>query len=96
MIRIVTLALAASAALSACSTTESMASAERKCAREASLADGVGGNVRAGVGSDGATGGLSLTITNDIFAPKDEITVYENCVFKRTGQSPSRSLAMVR
>ena len=82
--------------LSACSTTESMASAARKCARAARLADGFGGTARAGVGSDGATGGLSLTITNDIFAPKDEITVYENCVFKRTGKSPSRSLAMMR
>lgn len=96
MTRLVILTAVAALSLAACSTTESMASAERKCAREASLADGFGGTARAGVGSDGATGGLSLTITNDIFAPKDEITVYENCVFKRTGKSPSRSLAMMR
>ncbi len=96
MTRILTFVLFASCALSGCTSTESMASAEQKCAGEADLADGFGGNVRAGIGSDGATGGLSLTITENIFAPKDEIIVYENCVFRRTGQSPSRSLAMVR
>ena len=90
------LILAASLALTACTGVESQRAAEERCAAEASLADGIGGNIRAGVGTGGARGGLSLTITDNIFAPKDEITVYENCVFKRTGQSPSRSLAMVR
>lgn len=88
--------MAALLGLAACGTTESLERAEEKCAARAALADGYGGELRAGVGSNGATGGLSLTITDDILAPKDPIIVYENCVYKRTGQSPSRSLAMVR
>lgn len=96
MIRVCSLLLVASIGLAACSTTESLESAERKCAREASLADGIGGSIRGGVSTDGPTGGISLTITDNIFAPKDEIAVYENCVYKRTGKSPSRTLGMVR
>ncbi len=96
MIRITSLIVVACVGLAACSTTESLESAERKCAREASLADGIGGSIRGGVSTNGPTGGLSLTVTDNIFAPKDEIAVYENCVFKRTGKSPSRTLGMVR
>jgi hypothetical protein len=73
----------------------SLAKIEESCAARARAADGVTGSIRGGVTSNGPAGGLRLTITDDILNPQDPDIVYENCVFQRTGQGPSRPLGLV-
>ncbi|MFW5654337.1 MAG: hypothetical protein ACOCYW_01650 [Roseicyclus sp.] len=60
------------------------ASAERLCADEARLADGVAGSVGVGVSSD--RGGMArgrLVVTSDVFDPRAEADALEACVARR-------------
>jgi len=91
------LAFAATLTAAACQAGVSVRLAEEQCAERARLADGIGGSVRAGVGSGGVRGGATITITDDIFRtnPESADIVYENCVIQKTGQGPTRPLGLV-
>ncbi len=91
-----TLAAVAVLGLSACSGTINVKNAEEQCAAEADLSDGFRGEARAGVGTDGPSGGLRLTVTNRVFNPQSPEDFYDNCVFRKSGQGPTRTLASVR
>ena len=69
--------------------------AERDCAIDARLSDGVAGEVRVGVGTGGPKAGVSLILTDDIFDPRTPEEFYAACVRKKSGRSPSRPLAAV-
>ena len=82
-------ALMALAALAACSGgPPTRATAERLCAPEARLADGIAGSVGVGGGSGGPTAGGRLTITSDILNPRDERQALEDCVARRLAGRP--------
>jgi hypothetical protein len=59
------------------------ASAERLCADEARLADGVAGNIGIGVGSGGGRLGGGGLVTSDVLNPRAERDVLEACVARR-------------
>ena len=81
--------------LSACSGMTSVRNAEEACAQNADLSDGIRGQVRAGIGTNGPTGGLSITVTDRILNPTTPEEFYDNCVFQRSGQAPTRTLVQV-
>ena len=61
--------------------------AERICREDAGLADGFGGYAGVGVGSDGARGRGSITVTNAILNPQSEADFMRDCVSRLlTGQ----------
>ncbi|MFT5060201.1 MAG: hypothetical protein ACI9KS_002670 [Sulfitobacter sp.] len=92
----ITLVAVATLGLSACSGTTNVKSAEEQCAADADLSDGFRGEARAGVGTNGPSGGLRLTVTNRVFNPQSPEDFYDNCVFQKSGQGPTRTLASVR
>lgn len=92
----ITCAAVAALGLSACSGTMSVKTAEERCAAESDLSDGFRGEVRAGVGSNGPSGGLRLTVTDRVFNPQSPEDFYDTCVFQKSGQGPTRTLASVR
>ena len=61
------------------------ASAERLCADEARLADGVAGNVGVGIGSGGGTASGRLVVTSDVLRPRSEADALDACVARRMG-----------
>jgi hypothetical protein len=72
------------------------ASAERLCADEARLADGIAGSVGVGVSSSrGGMAGGRLVLTSDVLNPRAEADVLEACVSRRMagdrGPAPRRS-----
>lgn len=78
-------------ALTACGTGQppSRATAERLCAEEAALADGVAGNIGIAGGSAGANARGSLTITSDILNPRAEADALRDCVARRMAGQPN-------
>ena len=89
------LVIVAAIGLTACSGVMSVSTAEERCAAESDLSDGFRGQVRAGVGSNGPSGGLKLTVTDRVFNPMSPEEFYDNCVFRRSGQAPTRTLTQV-
>ena len=81
--------------LSACSGMTSVRNAEEACAKDADLSDGFRGQVRAGIGTNGPSGGLRITVSDRIFNPTTPEEFYDNCVFQRSGQAPTRTLVQV-
>lgn len=64
------------------------------CSERARLADGVAGTVGIGAGSGGLATDLNLTVTNNVFRPRDPQIVYEQCFFELTGAGPTRPLPL--
>lgn len=71
--------------------------AETVCLRDAELAVRPRGDVQVGIGS-GSDGGLrsvgriSVDISSDYIAGRDPSAVFDRCVLRRSGQSPTRPL----
>lgn len=95
MTRPVFLLALAGLGLAACSGLMSVTAAEEACAAQSDLSDGFRGEVRGGVGTDGPGGGLRLTVTDRVFNPVSPEDFYDNCVFQRSGQGPTRPLGTV-
>lgn len=71
--------------------------AETSCLRDAELAQRPRGEARIGVtagggGYSGASGRLDLDVSTDYLAGKDPSAVFNQCVMRRSGQMPTRSL----
>ena len=45
-----------------------------------------------GMGSDGLTGELELTVTSDFVQGRDPAEVYNSCVYRKSGQMPRQPL----
>ena len=61
------------------------------CEERARAAQGPTGRVTVGTNSNsGAFGGAQVGVSSDFIAGRDPETVYETCVFDRTGQAPIR------
>ncbi|QXT40454.1 hypothetical protein [Gymnodinialimonas ceratoperidinii] len=67
----------------------SRATAERLCAEEAALADGIAGNVGVAGGTSGAGARGSVTITSDILNPRSEADALRDCVARRMAGQPN-------
>ncbi|MBN2629362.1 MAG: hypothetical protein JXR75_02340 [Rhodobacteraceae bacterium] len=88
MMRLVPLAVL----LAACGPVP-LPEAERQCLDRARLAQQPRGELGVGVGSNGrATASLKLEVTSDYLAGRDPSSVYDSCVFQKSGQVPSRPL----
>ncbi len=62
--------------------------AEALCRDEAGLADGIEGEVGAGIGSGGPAGKGAVTVTNRIFDPQTEAEFMAECIARRTAGEP--------
>jgi hypothetical protein len=72
------------------------AQAEKQCLHEARLAEHPRGSVGLGIGSDGKPHLVGdITITSDYLQGRDPSQVYDNCVFKRSGEMPSRPFTSI-
>lgn len=72
------------------------AQAEKQCLHEARLAEHPRGSVGLGVGSDGQTHLMGdITISSDYLQGRDPSQVYDNCVFHRSGEMPSRAFTSI-
>ncbi len=77
-------------ALIACGPV-SLAQAEAECVERARLAQQPRGTIEIGVNSDGSTYlGGEVGISSDYLQGADPSQVYDQCVFQRSGQMPSR------
>lgn len=86
------MALAAVAVLAAC-TPPPMAPerAADRCEAQARAAQGPTGRVT--IGANSQTGGFfggEIGVTSDFLAGRDPMAVYEQCVYRLTGQAPIR------
>ncbi len=81
--------------LAACSGAVNMQAAEKQCAAESDLSDGFRGEIRAGVSTEGPKAGLRLTVTDRLINPRPPEEFYDDCVFRLTGQGPTRPLTTV-
>ncbi len=69
----------------------SLAQAEAECVERARLAQQPRGTIEIGVNSDGSTYlGGEVGISSDYLQGADPSQVYDQCVFQRSGQMPSR------
>ena len=76
--------------LSACGPVP-LVQAERECVEQARLAEAPRGTIHVGVNSDGSSDlGGEVGISTDYLAGRDPSQVYDQCVFNRSGQMPSR------
>lgn len=84
------------AALSGCGPVP-VQDAERTCLRDAQAARAPQSRVAIGVATDGhrvsPVAGLSLSISSDYIGGRDPSQVFDQCVVRRSGQVPTRSLA---
>ncbi len=69
-----------------------VAQAERQCFDRAHLAAAPRGMVKVGVGSNGPSAGLSLTVSSDYLQGRDPAAIYDSCVMQKSGQPPSQPL----
>jgi hypothetical protein len=68
-----------------------LAQAEAECIARARLAEQPRGTVRIGVNSDGSTYlGGEIGVSTDFLTGRDPSQDYDECVFQRAGQLPSR------
>ena len=78
--------------LSACGPV-SLPQAERACFERARLAQQPRGTVGVGVNSAGKTAGLlELEVSTDFLQGRDPAAVYDQCVYQKSGMSPSQPL----
>lgn len=69
--------------------------AARQCEEQARRAAGPTGEVGIGINSDGdVSTGVSIGISSDFLRGRDPYEVYEECVFRKTGQAPIRPLEL--
>jgi hypothetical protein len=80
--------------LAACSQAISAERAYERCSERARLADHPRGSVALGASSEGAFGGLDVTITSDFIAGRDPQVVYDTCFRNLTGAGPTRPLIL--
>lgn len=65
--------------------------AARVCEREARAAQAPTGSVSIGANSGGEIStGIAIGVTSDFLAGRDPLQVYEDCVFRRSGEAPIR------
>lgn len=86
---IVSTALAATVAACGLSQPPSRATAERLCQQEARQADGISGSVGVGGGTGGPSASGRVTLTSDIFNPRDERAALDACIARRMGGQPN-------
>ncbi|MFP4043682.1 MAG: hypothetical protein ACLFTP_03805 [Rhodosalinus sp.] len=79
------------AALAAACAPQPMtpARAAKLCAEEARAADGVTGNIRAGMSSEGPVGGGRLTVTSAVLSPVREQDALNACIDRRLAGRPA-------
>ena len=66
--------------------------AEESCFERARLAAGPRGMVAVGGGTAGAGAKAKVSVSSDWLQGNDPAAVYDNCVFQKSGQPPSRPL----
>ena len=89
------LALLALLPLIACGPI-SLAQAERECFERARLAEHPRGEVGVGIGSDGRKHTFGeITFSSDYLQGKDPDQVYQNCVYHRSGEMPTRPYSSI-
>jgi hypothetical protein len=67
--------------------------AEKDCFQRARLAEQPRGFLGAGINSNGKTRGvLDLEISSDFLQGRDPSAVYDQCVYQKSGMSPSQPL----
>lgn len=81
--------LAALLTLAACGPIP-LAQAEAECLERARLAEAPRGKISFGVSSDGPYTGAEVEVSSDYLQGKDPSQVYDQCVYQRAGQMPSR------
>ena len=84
-------ALASVAVMAACGPVP-LDQAERECLQDARLAVHPRGEIGFGVGSNGPSVDLDLTISTDYLLGRDPSAVFEACVINKSGQRPSQPL----
>lgn len=90
-----TLALFALLPLIACGPIP-LAQAERECFERARLAEHPRGEVGVGIGSDGRKHTFGeITFSSDYLQGKDPDQVYQNCVYHRSGEMPTRPYSSI-
>ncbi len=94
MIRLVPTVLLCAVGLAACGPVSPELAADQ-CEEQARRAAGPTGEVGIGINSDGdTTSSVSIGISSDFLLGKDPQKVYEDCVFRKTGQGPIRPLRL--
>ena len=84
------------AGLAACGP-ETRAQAERNCFEQARLAERPRGEIALGASNRGGLwGGAGVTITSDYLLGRDPQQVWQNCVYRRSGEMPSRPYSDLR
>lgn len=68
--------------------------AERQCLDEARAARAPRGEVAVGGGTGGIGARVSLELSADYLAGRDPADVFDTCVMRRSGNPPSRPLAL--
>lgn len=76
-------------ALAACGPIP-LAQAEAECLERARLAEAPRGKISVGVSSDGPYAVADVSVSSDYLQGKDPSQVYDQCVYQRSGQLPSR------
>lgn len=76
-------------ALAACGPIP-LAQAEAECLERARLAEAPRGKVTFGVSTEGPYAGAEVEVSSDYLQGKDPSQVYDQCVYQRAGQMPSR------
>lgn len=66
--------------------------AEEQCFPAAAQARNPLSGTKVGVGSEGFTGELKLTVSSDYIQGRDPSALYDACVFRKSGQPPRRPL----
>lgn len=66
--------------------------AETECLEQARLAAQPRGEFGLGVGTNGPSGFLDITISSDFVLGRDPSAVFDTCVINKSGQRPSQPL----
>lgn len=67
-----------------------LAQAEAECLERARLAEAPRGKITFGLSTEGPYAGAEIAISSDTLQGKDPSQVYDQCVWQRAGQLPSR------
>ncbi|MDO5621529.1 MAG: hypothetical protein Q4G24_08680 [Paracoccus sp. (in: a-proteobacteria)] len=96
MRRLAPLALIGALAVTACGPV-TVEQAERSCLDDARSAKGPRGSVAIGAGGSrhgiSPYGRVEMSVSSDYIFGRDPAEVFTNCVMRRSGQMPTRSLA---
>ncbi len=94
MIRGAFIASTAFACLASCGPVSPELAADQ-CEEQARQAAGPTGSVGIGVNSSGeAVSSVEIGVTSDFLTGKDPRQIYDDCVFRKTGQGPIRPLRL--